>query len=73
MERGRGLGLRMSKHLHKRDDTMNEKKSLRDKALDWINKNVPVYSRAEYEALMLTNEALILRLIAKCIDYYSLM
>ena len=48
---------------------MSEKKSLLDKALDWINKNVPVYSHAEYEALLLlTNEALMLRLIAKWLE-----
>lgn len=51
----------------------NTQPTLVDRCRMWIAKNVPTYSRNEYEALLLTNEALAVRLISKCMDFDALL
>lgn len=52
---------------------MTDNEPLVARARKWIEKNIPAYTRWEYEALLATNEALMLRLIAKCMDYDALL
>lgn len=49
------------------------KPTLRERVQKWIDRNVPVHSRAEYEALLITNEKLAITLIAKCLDFEALL
>jgi hypothetical protein len=53
--------------------TKAPRQTLLDRCRDWIHTNVPVHSRAEYEALLITNQDLAVRLIAKCIDFENLL
>ena len=51
----------------------NEHPTLVERCRQWIYKNVPRHTQAEYEALLLCNEQLMVRLISKCIDFEALL
>lgn len=58
---------------HLYPDMRTPKPSLLDRVEAWIDKNVPVYSRMEYKALLATNEKLMVTLVAKCMDFEALL
>lgn len=47
--------------------------SIVDRCREWIHHNVPRHTQAEYEALLLINQDLMVRLISKCIDFDELL
>ena len=58
---------------HLYPDMRTPKPTLRDRVEAWIDKNVPVYSRMEYKALLETNADLVITLVAKCMDFDALL
>lgn len=52
---------------------MQTEPTLKDRAKDWIRRNVPRHSQAQYEELLETNERLALRLLSLALDYEALL